>query len=153
MLLGPGNIGTHNNWVSRARIWQLVLLMDQQGFWDPGPGVAFATSAVKLAPAQAQHLTRKELGTLRSAFVSAALAATDGNADRASMEVVGLSARDREARISIVRSQPDESLLLSPALKVEEHVPIKLVLLPPSARVAIPIVVLPLRLSWRISVL
>lgn len=75
---------------TRARhLWQ-----DEQGYWDPSHGVAFALAAFKVSPAKTAHLTRKEIATYRKVLVSAV--GGDGG-DTTDCEILGLTGREGAA--------------------------------------------------------
>jgi hypothetical protein len=45
VLLSPGNISSHNDWMAKARLWRLVLLQRADGGWDLTNSLSFAVEA------------------------------------------------------------------------------------------------------------
>jgi hypothetical protein len=60
-LLAGDNVRKSNGWLNRARLWRLILLANDEGWYDPSQGIAFALQSTRGAPPPA--------GRVRSFFV------------------------------------------------------------------------------------
>jgi len=44
-MLSPSNLQSASKWLLKCRMWRLILLQQEAGYWDPLPSVAFALQA------------------------------------------------------------------------------------------------------------
>jgi hypothetical protein len=49
-LLSGGNLHTKVHWLEKSRLWRLILLQNEHGFWDATPALAFALHSTTARP-------------------------------------------------------------------------------------------------------
>lgn len=61
-MFGPKNVLTKGGWLTRARLWRVVLLQHPDGFWDPSESLAAALLAQSVDSDELLEAKKKSLG-------------------------------------------------------------------------------------------
>jgi hypothetical protein len=106
MLIG-GNLRATTNWLPKARLWRVVLLSNDTGFWDPSDALALALCANnKAEPATALHGVQSIMAALSSiAAVLIGSCVTGSSASDSDLAAAGAESAARTARLAERRAR------------------------------------------------